>query len=479
MTDNDKLKKLILERDRRINQNRLKYAFPDETINMLNGETIWKRELYKKHLSFFAAGAEYFERAFIAGNRVGKTRSGVYEVLVHATGLYPDWWVGKRFKTPVNIWIAGDRGEAIRDSIQPLLMSFLPKDLLIKSSSMAGVANAIGQYYIKHASGGQSAITVKTYQSGRTAFEAAAVHVVMLDEECPFDIYVECLMRTATTKGIVFLTFTPDSGVTETVMHYLNSTPEDHRFFVMAGWDDIPHMSEEEKIDRIKSIPPHMRDCRTKGIPYLGSGAVYPVPETDFLVDAFEIPDWWPRAFALDVGWGGASGTGKTACIWGAWDHENGVMYVYSEYKRGQTEPLIHAEAIKSRGSWIPGVIDTASSGSSSIDGRNLREMYSSMGLLLFNANKSVEAGIFKVFQGLSTGQIKIFRTCVQLLEEMRIYRRNDKGQIANNQTDDLCDSLRYLVMSAQGISQTKPTGTENLWESDYNPDGKSPITGY
>ena len=32
-----------------------------------------RRELYSKHLAFFEAGAEYRERAAIAGNRTGKS----------------------------------------------------------------------------------------------------------------------------------------------------------------------------------------------------------------------------------------------------------------------------------------------------------------------------------------------------------------------------------------------------------------------
>ena len=56
-----------------------------------------RRELYKKHLEFFEAGARYKERLVMAGNRVGKTESiGGYETALHLTGQYPNWWVGRR-----------------------------------------------------------------------------------------------------------------------------------------------------------------------------------------------------------------------------------------------------------------------------------------------------------------------------------------------------------------------------------------------
>src|SRR6266550_4536570 len=48
-----------------------------------------RRELYPKHMAFFAAGREYQERAMVAGNRCGKTVVGAYETAVHLTGMYP------------------------------------------------------------------------------------------------------------------------------------------------------------------------------------------------------------------------------------------------------------------------------------------------------------------------------------------------------------------------------------------------------
>src|SRR3990167_8301435 len=161
MTHPPELAKLLLEKQKRVQENKLVFAFPEEDIQLLDGTIIYNRHLYPKHLEFLEAGNEYFERAFIAANRVGKTRTGIYEILVHATGLYPTWWKGRRFTTPITLWICGDRGETIRDSVQQQILELLPKDLLIKKSSMSGIANAIGQYYIKHVHGWENIITIK------------------------------------------------------------------------------------------------------------------------------------------------------------------------------------------------------------------------------------------------------------------------------------------------------------------------------
>ena len=61
------------------------------------GSTIYARRLYPKLLEFFRAGAKYRERCLMAANRTGKTLGGGgYETACHLTGLYPDWWEGKR-----------------------------------------------------------------------------------------------------------------------------------------------------------------------------------------------------------------------------------------------------------------------------------------------------------------------------------------------------------------------------------------------
>ena len=119
------------------------------------------------------------------------------------------------------------------------------------------------------------------------------------------------------------------------------------RFCVQAEWNDAPHLTTEMKDKLYASIPLYQRDARTKGVPQLGSGAIYPVPESDIICQPFVIPKFWPKCYALDVGWN------RTAALWGAWDQEADIVYLYSEYYRGQAEPAIHAQAIRARGVWI------------------------------------------------------------------------------------------------------------------------------
>lgn len=222
------------------------------------------------------------------------------------------------------------------------------------------------------------------------------------------------------------------------------------RYMVQAGWDDIPHLDEKTKRELLAGYAPHEREARTKGTPSLGAGAIYPIGDEEITCAPFRIPPFWPKAYAMDVGWN------RTAALWGAHNREVDTVYIYAEHYRGQAEPSIHAAAIRARGEWIPGVIDPASRGRSQIDGQQLIEIYQNLGLNLTPADNAVDAGIWDVWERMSTGRLKIFTTCTRTLAERRIYRRDEKGRIVK-ENDHLMDCKRYLIRSAIPIMATEP----------------------
>lgn len=222
------------------------------------------------------------------------------------------------------------------------------------------------------------------------------------------------------------------------------------RLCVQATWDDVPHLSAKTKEDLLSGMEPHMREARTKGVPMLGAGVIYPVPEGAFVCDPFEIPEYWPRAYGMDVGWN------RTAAAWGAWDRGADCVYLYAEHYMGQAAPAVHASAISARGQWIVGAIDPASAGANQLDGRTLRQEYGKLGLNLVDADNSVEAGLHAVYQRLVTGRLKVFSTLRNWLSEFRIYRRDVNGKIVK-ENDHLMDATRYLIMTGMQVARTSP----------------------
>lgn len=247
------------------------------------------------------------------------------------------------------------------------------------------------------------------------------------------------------------------------------------KYVLSLTWDDAPHLSDEDKEKLWATLPPHERDARSKGIPSLGAGAVYPVAEDRITCDPFHIPEYWPVAFAMDVGWN------NTAALWGAWDRSADTVYVWSEYKLQQAEPATHVEGIKSRGAWIPGVIDPASRGRSQHDGLRLLDEYSSMGLDIAPADNAVEAGIQACLRRMMGGRLKIFSTCHMFFQEFRVYQRSDKegskGKIVKK-NDHLMDCMRYLIMSGMDRAVDKEIALDR-YEQRKHGAGANAVTGY
>lgn len=237
---------------------------------------------------------------------------------------------------------------------------------------------------------------------------------------------------------------------------------------VNAGWEDAPHLTAKAKAELMTAYQPYERDARTRGVPQLGAGAIYPVPETEVMCRPFDIPAYWPRGYALDVGWN------RTAALWGSLDRATDTIYFYQEHYRGQAEPSIHAAAIRSRGVWMNGVIDPAARGRGQKDGTRLLRDYQDLGLKLSMAINAVDAGIFECWQRLSQGRIKVFNNCENWLSEYRLYRRDKKGDIVKD-NDHLMDAMRYWVMSALPILTVDPdylrkSGHQSAVVSDYDP---------
>lgn len=429
-------------------------------------QTAKERSGYAKHMAFMAAGVAYRQRLFMAGNRVGKTEgAGGYELALHLTGKYPEWWQGRRFEQPVTAWAAGDTRETTRDILQKKIIGEKGKlqealglvhPSLVKHTAAGFITDSFSSVKVRHVSGGLSTLHFKSYDQGREAFQGTEVDVILLDEEPPLDVYLECLTRTMTNVGLVMLTFTPLKGMSETVLSFFpdNEIREgvcNGRHVTMAGWDDAPHLTEVAKQEMLATYPPFMRLARSRGLPQMGAGVIYPVEQERYVTESFPIPDHWRRVYGMDVGWN------RTAALWFAIDDESGIWHAYSEHYMGEGTPLENSHGIKGRGEWIPGVIDPASRGRNQKDGTRLIEEYEALGLKLAAANNAVESGIMTVWSMLIGGKLKVFSCCQHLLRELRGYIRDEKGRIVKV-NDHLCDCLRYAVVSGGDVAVVQQT---------------------
>jgi hypothetical protein len=215
-------------------------------------------------------------------------------------------------------------------------------------------------------------------------------------------------------------------------------------------WDDVPHLSPEEKQSMLDNIPRHQRDARLQGLPVLGVGAVYSFNESDLVCEPFEIPSYYWGAFGLDVGWN------FTAAVFIRQDPDSKVYYIVDEVKMSESTPPEVAAAVNARSQFMFCAIDPASRGRSQLDGKNLMSEYRKLGLKLFPADNSVEAGLHRCQMLMTTGKLKIFPQCTRLLAELRKYSRNEDGKI-RKMDDHALDAMRYCLFTEKVMRPLRP----------------------
>jgi phage terminase large subunit-like protein len=409
---------------------------------------------YAKQAEFHAAGAAHRERLFMAGNQLGKTLAGAMEEAIHATGRYPEWWSGRRFAGPTTSWAAGVTGESTRDNVQRLLLGrageigtgTLPPDAILKTVPARGAAGLVDTILVRHESAGVSRIALKAYEKGREKWQGETLHRVWFDEEPPPDIYSEGLTRTNATGGFVCLTFTPLLGMSEVVRAFLE-TPTEDRHVTRMTIDDAEHYTPEQRARIVAGYPPHEREARARGVPSLGSGRIFPVPEATVAVEPFEIPRHWPRIGGIDFGW-----DHPTAAVLLAWDREADCFYVTQTYRMKEATPVIHAAALRPWGAWLPWAWPADGLQHDKGSGEPLAEQYRQQGLNLLSEHATfadgsvgVEAGIFEMLSRMQTGRWKVFRHLKEWFDEFRLYHRKD-GRIVKL-GDDLLSASRYAMM--------------------------------
>jgi len=393
----------------------------------------------------------------MAGNQLGKTLAGAAEVAMHLTGQYPYWWKGRVFKKP-GVWLAGSESyELTRDGVQRLLIGppaseadwgtgYIPQTALGDWHRRSGVANAIESVTVKHASGGNSTLLFKAYEQGRGKWQANTVDGVWFDEEPPEDVYFEGITRTNATRGMVMVTFTPLKGMSDVVARFLLEESPD-RSVTRMQIEDAAHYTPEEAARIIASYPPHEREARTKGIPSMGSGRIFPIEESAISIAPFEIPAHWVRIIGVDFGWDHPFAA--TPCVW---DRDSDVFYVTGEYRESEKTPIIHAASIKPWGNWIPVAWPHDGLQHDKGSGEQLAELYRAQGLNMLlekatfqDGTNGVEAGLMDMLTRMQTGRWKVFSTCGSWFEEFRMYHRDD-GKVVK-QRDDLISASRYALM--------------------------------
>lgn len=425
---------------------------------------------YDWQKDFHAVGVDNQERMLSAGNRTGKTYSGAAEVAFHLTGLYPDWWQGFRLKKPPLVWVGSQTNEQSRDVTQKELLGGLdedwghgaiPKFALGKyNTRQAGIGDVVDTVDVTwHHNNDESKpakkkskLQFKSYEQGWKKFQGTAPDFIWLDEEPDYKIFTECQTRMGTSRGRMIVTFTPLSGQTDLVLYFQQEHPGTQLFY--AGWDDAPHLDREWCRQQLDRYPAHEREARSKGIPMLGEGRIYPVEEDSIKVDPFPIPAHFAQIVGVDFGT-----DHPAAAVNLAWDRDEDIIYVTAARKERNMDAEQHSQIIKGMGGNFADRTPVAwpHDGVNKEKGDNsaLYKKYVSHGVTMLSrsARYSEDKGggqprepvIMEIYERMRTGRFKVFSNLGDWFSEFRNYHRKD-GKVVDRM-DDLMSATNYAVM--------------------------------
>ena len=446
---------------------------------------------YPFQKTFHKTGFENNQRLLMCANRIGKSYSGAAEMAMHLTGIYPDWWEGKRYYKAITAWVGGVSNESTRDICQAELLGApedpdaygtgaIPLENIVGTERKPGVPNAKALALVRHSSGDNSTVHFKSYESGVEKWMGRSVDCIWLDEEPDRSLYSQAVTRTLDRKGMVYLTFTPEKGMTETVSAFMNNIQKGQSL-TNATWDDASehiktlrgksgHLDDDTMRQILSAYSPHEREMRKYGKPTIGSGLVFPIPEEKLICKSFEIPDHWPRIAGIDFGW-----DHDTAVLWGAHDTEEDVFYIYDAYNANKRSPAEHSTEIKCRANFIPIAYPHDGNRRDSMGNPGLADQYRNLGCNFLlehftnppalgqkKGSNSVEEGIQQMVVWMEEGRFRIFEDLAHVLQEYRQYHRKEGKIVAIR--DDSMSAMRYCFMSRRwGVA-----GSDETWSFNF-----------
>lgn len=458
----------------------------------LSGNKLLSYAPYPWQRAFHEAGEDNVERMLMAANGVGKTNVAGAECAIHLRGDYdklpltfkypekfpdgrphpfagelvwPDGWKGKRFKSPVEIWTGSPTNETSKQNIQPILLGGLGEQLGTGwvqrqflhgrvTTRQAGVKDVVDSFQVRHVSGGLSSCFLKTYEQGWQKWQGGKPHFIWLDEEPDnYMIYSEAQTRILRTNGAIIVTMTPLLGETELTLHFGDGGDGIYR--IGATWNEAPHMTDEQKARMTASYRAHERDARTKGIPMMGEGAVFPIGDDEISVEAFAIPKHWARIKGCDFGMDHPAAGCELAH-----DRDQDVIYLIDCYRKANEKAPYHAAWLNKTNKQIPVAWPHDGMNREKSGGRNLADHYRDHGVNMLNksarypkvpgedekgGSQPVEPIVDEILERMQTGRFKAFAHLAEFFEEKRSYHRKDG--LIQAKRDDILKAVFYAVM--------------------------------
>ncbi len=271
-------------------------------------------------------------RLLLGGNRSGKTIWGAHEC---SRFMHKEHPVIEFDAQPMGIWVCTESYDVHRDVLQPMLKKYLePKRILDQAFIKAGCWSWIKYLAVD---GTITEVSFKSYDAGRDKFQGAGKQLIWFDEECPYDIWEECVVRVEAGRKLrIILTMTPVNGMTWVYDHLYLNTANDDIGVMTVTWDDNVFLSLEEKAEMARGLTDQALQVRREGKFIRMTGLVCPWFARDVHVKPLQFNPGWTLYRAIDFGF-----SNPTCCIWIGVDYDDN-WYVYDGiYQTQLTTPQL------------------------------------------------------------------------------------------------------------------------------------------
>lgn len=408
-------------------------------------------------------------KAFLGGNRSGKTTAGICDDLIQAVDgdCLPEHLMAyKKWQPPFYCRvIVPDFTSTLEGVIFQKLREWSPRDQLIGGAFDKAYDKTRRRLHFKNGSW----FDFLTFEQDLDKFGGAALHRVHYDEEPPSSIRRESRMRLIDYGGDELFTMTPLQGMSwmfDDIWEPWTKGTLDEATVVVVDMDDNPHLDEKTKQRALAGLSREEREARKSGRFVHFAGMIY----DEFSRTRHVIPDIGDKVppgsqvfVGIDPGV-----RHMAAVLWVYLDDED-MMVVFDELAlQGRTVGEVAQRIQKINleyGVTVEGhrmplvpywyVIDPSARNIVHQTGRSDQMEFIDHGIVTILGQNSVTAGINRVKERFQTDKLVVCANCTVLLDQLKKYRwasrtrsESDPKEAPVKADDHLCDALRYVVAS-------------------------------
>lgn len=418
-------------------------------------------EPHPKQRAFHASHCSL--KAFLGGNRSGKTTAGILDDLIQAVDrdVIPEHLLPyKRWEPPFYCRIVvPDFKRTLEGVVFQKLYEWAPKNQLVGGGFSKAYEKSRGVLRFKNGSW----FDFLTFEQDRDKFGGAALHRVHFDEEPPREIRQESMMRLIDYGGDELFTMTPFSGMSwlfeEVYQPWTKGLLLDS-LVITVDMDDNPHLSEPAKRRALAGLSQEELQARKSGKFVHFAGMIYDefdpfvhvIPQAQIPADASVI-------VGIDPGM-----RHMAAVVW-CYLTPQDQMVVFDEvglqgHTVAQVANAIHLTNAKHGREGVPlqpdyYVIDPSARNVMHQTGRSDQMEFIDHGIISVPGQNSVTAGINRVKERLQNKRLLVMANCQELISEFKKYRwasatrsEHDSKEMPVKRDDHLLDALRYVIAS-------------------------------